>query len=210
MPISISAIMSKVEAFSKTPEGKRRMNDTISSIRTGGGKGKRTAAGSEVLTITDMSVKADELVLSVKRAAQGFAAESGAIYGIPPHVMAEIDTLSHTAPTELPGGDYCVDLYFAGNLHRDSLDDSYSGVDNIIALFNNGYHASNYVYGFWDGHSYTGEYNALRSGFGNNFAYVRSRKDRPQLHFMQAAVNDFNRNYTARYGAKAVLSDEYE
>ena len=72
---------------------------------------------------------------------------------------------------------------FFENLHRESLvPGRYSGVDNIVALFNNGYVASNYVRGIWKGH--------------NNNKPIRSKIGRETLGFMQEglrmATNDVN------------------
>lgn len=73
---------------------------------------------------------------------------------------------------------------------RDSL---YSGgVTNIVALLNNGYHASKYVYGNWHGEN------------------IRSLKDRKGLHFMQDAIKEFNAKYGAKYGCKAELAEIYK
>ena len=85
----------------------------------------------------------------------------------------------------------------------------YEGVDNIVALFNNGYHAKNFVYGWWDGHKATGD-GVLRSGVDTDFAYVRSKKEREALRFIQQAVMDFNASYGAEYGVTAVEGIIYQ
>ena len=102
-------------------------------------------------------------------------------------------------------------VYFEDDLHRDSLDNElgYDGIKNIVALFNNGYHAKNYVYGWWDGHRATGD-GVLRSGYDNDFAWVRSKKEREPLRFIQQAVADFNASYGAEYGVTAIAGTAYE
>lgn len=78
-------------------------------------------------------------------------------------------------------------------MYRPSLNPAkYGGVDNIVALFNNGYKASDYVYGNWHGNR------------------VRSTISRPGLNFMQEAVSDFNGGYGAANDIVAKLSGEYE
>lgn len=73
---------------------------------------------------------------------------------------------------------------------RDSL---YSGgVFNIVALLNNGYHASKTVYGEWHG------------------KIIRSLKDREGAYFMQKAINEFNAKYSIEYGCNAELAKIYE
>ena len=57
-----------------------------------------------------------------------------------------------------------------------------------MALFASGYHARNYAYGWWSGHS-GGNY---RGGTAANGAYVRSLKDRPKSSFIRDAVLAFN------------------
>ncbi len=81
------------------------------------------------------------------------------------------------------------------SLRRDSLyKDKYpEGVDNIIALFDNGYKARKPVYGFWNTAGKT----------------VSSVTERPALHFMQEAIDEFNAKYGSLYGCKAVLGKQY-
>lgn len=68
-----------------------------------------------------------------------------------------------------------------GSLQRDSLDlETYpEGLHNIVLLFAKGYHARDYVYGWWI------------DQYGNH-GNVRSRKDREPNDFLTQAVNEFN------------------
>lgn len=136
---------------------------------------------------------------------------TAAEYGLPESVMEHINGLESAGQIRKTPDGYEIALYFEGDLHRDSLDNDlgYEGVDNIVALFNNGYHARNYVYGWWEGHKATGD-GVLRSGVGTDFAWVRSKKEREPLHFIQQAVHDFNANYGADYGVTAVAGTAYE
>ena len=77
-----------------------------------------------------------------------------------------------------------------GNKHRDSLYPAgYSGVDNIVALFNNGYSARNTVYGLWHG------------------SKIKSLQSRDGLRFIQAAKQSFE---GAQIGNARVLSIEID
>lgn len=67
------------------------------------------------------------------------------------------------------------------------------GADNIVALMNHGYRAKNYVYGAWD---------------GAGGKRIRSRLERPGLHFLDAAVEEFNQQFAGQ--ARAILSEEYQ
>lgn len=93
-------------------------------------------------------------------------------------------------------GQYQIDIIFPSDaIRRDSLySDEYNGVDNIIALFNNGYKASNPVYGYW---------NTAKKR-------VRSTVSRPSLSFMQEAINEFNSTYGNQYACRAKLGEQYK
>ena len=89
------------------------------------------------------------------------------------------------------GGEMIATIPFEfGNKHRDSLYPAgYSGVDNIVALFNNGYQASNTVYGSWHGKK------------------IKSLQARDGLHFVQAAQRSFE---GAQIGDAHVISIEID
>ena len=126
--------------------------------------------------------------------------------------MNHFDSLDY-AIEDSGSGDYECYIYFTDDLSRNSLetDDSQGeGINNIVALFNNGYVASAPKYGWWNGHSPTGE-SVYRSGQNNNSAYVRSTQARPSLHFMQAAIEDFYKKYKSKYKMSVLLNgSEYD
>lgn len=201
MNISMASIMSKAKAFSESPEGKRRMEACIEKYKMEGRT--ETAAGSKIVT-EKMMWEAVSKFLYVMRT-------TAADYDLPESVIRHINSMeSSSRITKTPEG-FEIYLYFGGDLHRDSLDNDlgYEGIDNIVALFNNGYHAKNYVYGWWDGHRATGD-SVLRSGPYNDFAWARSKKEREPLRFIQQAVADFNANYGAGYGVTAVAGRYYQ
>lgn len=193
--------MNKVSAYAKSSAGKEKMSKCIRQYADSGVK--QTAAGDKILT-EDAMWEAVSKFLYVMRV-------TAAEYDLPESVMAHINSMESSGRiTETPDG-FEVYLYFGGDLHRDSLENDlgYDGIDNIVALFNNGYHAKNYVYGWWNGHRATGD-GALRSGVDTDFAWVRSKKEREPLRFIQQAVMDFNANYGAEYGVTAVAGTAYE
>lgn len=201
MNINIDSIMSKVSAYAQSSAGKEKMNKRIQQYVSSGVK--QTAAGDKILT-EDKMWEAVSKFLYVMRV-------TAAEYGLPESVMEHINGLESAGQIRKTPDGYEIALYFEGDLHRDSLDNDlgYEGVDNIVALFNNGYHARNYVYGWWEGYKATGD-GVLRSGVGTDFAWVRSKKEREPLHFIQQAVHDFNANYGADYGVTAVAGTAYE
>ena len=163
----------------------------------------KTGAGDDVVSLKAMESAARILANSIIMSAES--------HDLPESVMKNIRSIACTKPYPVSNGVYRVDLYFTDDLSRESLySEQYDGVVNIIALFNNGYLASDTVYGFWDHHDYTGEWNTLRTLPGDDFAYVRSKIGRPALQFMQNAVNDFNTKYNGKYNAVATLDDIYQ
>lgn len=205
--INLSGIDSKVKAWSKSPEGKKRLQEHVRGM-AGKGSGK-TAAGSSYLGEKDFIRAAEEMVAFVKSAA--------ASAGLPSSVMDNINSLTYTKPYQDKDGMMRIDLYFAdgltGDLSRESLySDSpkakrRDGVDNIIALFNNGMDASVYAYGFWMHHQPTSE--RIPISFVDESIYVRSVKHRDALLFMQNAVSAFNEKYSASSVSAKLDEDEY-
>lgn len=182
MSINMGSIMGKVRAYANSPEGKARMksyvNGQIASGKT------TTDSGAQVVNLAEMEGAAAALANMVISAA--------ASSGVPGSVMAAVSSISSTAPYKVSDTGYRIDLFFTANLHRESLySEGYDGVHNIIALFNNGYMASNTVYGLWHGKN------------------IRSKIAREPLDFMQSAVSQFNASYGGTYHAVATLSGEY-
>lgn len=146
-----------------------------------------TAAGDRLVSDKTMWEAAVKFIDIMKQTARSF--------DLPESVMAHIENMYSGSIVQTPRG-YEVPLYFWGDLHRDSLENDlgYNGVDNIVALFNNGYHARNYVYGRWSSHDIT----------------VRSKKERDALRFIQQAVRNFNNSYGSKYNVTAVAGTAYE
>lgn len=194
--ISESAIMGKLQAYANTTVGKRRMKACIENAQS---TGKQLASGDKVVSVKQMTEMANALAEMIRRRLPESIADVG-------------NTLVSTAPVKHPDGSYEVVLRFDPSaLHRDSLDNDlgYDGINNIVALFNNGYHAKNYVYGWWDGHRPTGD-SLFRSGqVQGDYAWVRSEKEREALQFMQDAAEEFNTVYGSKYGIIVELGSDY-
>ena len=198
--INIGSIMQKVDAYGRSVNGKLRMKECIERYAAEGVN--KTAAGDKVITETEMWKAAAKLISVLKSTAQSC--------DLPASVMQHFDSLHCSEIYEMPDGSSVIYIYFGGDLHRDSLySEGYDGIDNIVALLNNGYHARNYVYGWWEGHSPTGDNSYRSGGFDSNDAWVRSRKDRNGLGFIQQAVQDFNGNYGADFNVTAIAGDDY-
>lgn len=164
----------------------------------------RTNGGTKLVTketVLELAVKLRKLII-----------KHAEIANVPASVMDNIRSLVCTAPyKDSTGSSLVIDLYFTDNLHRDSLyEDGYpDGISNIIALFNNGYLASDFVYGWWDGHRSTGDESGYRSFHVDNSAFVRSKIALPGLQFLQDAVEEFNTTVGSDYMVTVKLDDIY-
>lgn len=196
MAINEADIMGRLQAYAKTAAGKKRMKECIENAQN---TGKPLASGTVVIGKTKMTEMANAFADMIRRRLPESISEVG-------------NTLSVSEPTKNPDGSYEVVLCFDHNaLHRDSLesDFGYDGIDNIVALFNNGYHARNYVYGWWNNHKPSGE-SVYRSGIGEgDYAWVRSKKEREALQFMQDATSEFNSTYGTKYNVTVQLGIDY-
>lgn len=186
--VDMASILKKVEDWEKSDTGQKRMKATIDKyIRT---NVKTTQAGDSVLTINRMKEMSNILIRTfVKHSA-----------GLPSSVAAHFGSLKATPPKRLSDGSYSIEISFADDLSRASLQPyDYGGARNIIAIFNNGYpnnggssEAISHVSGFWHGE------------------YVHARGSREGLHFMQAAVDEFNGTYGSVYDVYVTLASVYE
>lgn len=186
--INVLSISSKLKDYANSTVGKNEMKDTLRAYRdTGVGK---TNAGSSVPTVNDMHAIALDLIRQLKIMARQL--ETGGVF--PQSVADHFDSLSVLSIEERPDGSYVAYIAFDDDLSRDSLlcvgsnqsgsgydawvDRTGSGVDNIVALFDNGYSAKQ-VFGFWE----------------NAGIFTPSRASRPHLGFMQAELDDFKIKY---------------
>jgi hypothetical protein len=204
MTISADALQNAAQKYAESPAGKKRIKAYLKEART---KGAVLPGGKRVASVTEMTWLAEEfrkIILS----------------RIPSAIQTPAQTLSAGSPRTRSDGGYEVVLGFNPSaVERNSLREDgewdykgepYSGIINIVALFNNGYRASNYVYGYWDGHSSTsGSVGDSRNAAGSGFAWIRSKKEREALRFMQDAVAEFNGKYGAKYGVEARLGSMY-
>jgi len=195
--ISDSAIMNKVNQFTNTSEGKKRIEKVIAKHRD---SGKPLASGQRIVSVDEMKNLADILVETIRK-------------HLPDSIRNIGDTLIGSQPIKRKDGSYEICIQFSKHaLRRGSLfDDGYDGIENIVALLNNGYRASNYVYGYWDGHKSSGKAaSELRNASGDNYAWIRSKKEREALQFMQKAIIEFNTIYGEKYNTTAELGSVYK
>ena len=187
---NMDSIRKKLEDWERSEKGQKKIQGTIDRyIRT---NKSRTDTGGRVITKAEIKNAAAKLVALVKSYARG--------YNLPESVIAHFDSLTVTSTAQTEDGSYAVEINFTDDLSRESLQpDKYGGVDNIIAIFNNGYPADrnrseaiSHVHGWW----HNKETQALEY--------------RPGLYFLQDAVNDFNESYGIALGMYAELGTVYE
>lgn len=91
-------------------------------------------------------------------------------------------------------GSYTVWLSFDTEGARSpSFYDGYNGIYSVILprLLNTGFHTSNYIYGMWHGKK------------------TRSLRDRMGYHFLEEAVEEFNRKHSGLSKAIYIKRDAY-
>jgi len=182
--ISAAALQNKCIAWANTPAGKKRVKAVIEEARKGG---RKLVLPNELMT--------EQKARSMARILIGMIRAS-----LPESIASVGSTLSIASITDTGDG-FKVEISFDhAALHRDSLTrtdggPTYGGIDNIVALFNNGYNTG--------GKTVTGEWQT----HGN--VVVESVPVRPSLRFMNDAVSQFNSKYGSKYNVTATLSGEY-
>lgn len=180
-------ILEKLSKYSRTPTGGKRIARFVSEKRD---HGSTFANGQVAIGKKQMTEMANALADMIRAK-------------LPPSISSVGDTLSATPPIKLTNGDYKIVLSFdKAALPRDSLAKGrgFDGIDNIVALFNNGYSKDKIgrVWGKWVSHD----------------IYIHNKESWEGQHFMQAAVDQFNSTYGTKYGTTVSivvnLNDDYK
>ncbi len=184
--MNMRSIMGKVRAFNESPEGKRRIRECLEKYRKEGRT--VTEAGDKLVSEAKMREAAARFIQVLRETARDIE--------LPESVMSHFNSLEYSGPHEMPDGSRTIYVYFADDLHRDSLQpDRYGGVDNIIAVLNNGYDEHENMAKVW------GVWHGMR---------IHALTERTGLHFIQRAVDDFNGNYGSEYRVVAKAEDIYQ
>lgn len=174
--VNMESILAKAKAYTNSAEFQKQLESKTDEIILTGG-GTPTGAFGAAISIAGASAAADKFieVLQGEIKSLGGTIEAG---------------LAHGSPYKVGKNRYQIAIWFSGELSRESLVPSkYGGIDNIIALFNNGYTASNRVYGTWHGQQ------------------IASLQHRDALGFISSAVNNFMGNYGNEYGVLDISVD---
>lgn len=179
--INMKSILAKAQACTASAELQKKIEAKIDQVMlTGGG-----APGGAAISTAGASAAAGkfiEVLQNEVKSLGGGGSYSGG--GLGDTAVSAATSLEHGAPQKVGKNKYQIDVWFSGDLHRDSLaPDKYDGVDNIVALLNNGRKRTDgSAYGLWHGHEIVG----LRYRSGANF--------------ISSAVHNFMANYGTEYG----------
>ncbi len=195
--INMASIMSKVRAYAKTNECKKRSQEYIAQCRQAGRS--TTESGETIITEEIMCRAAETMIATLRQIAQE--------HQLPASVQEHFNSLEYSQPRVVgnQGEAYQVDIWFSDDLSRMSLliptgkragQRTGDGIQNIVSLFDTGYSASNSVFGTWDGHEEAG--------------VIRSRSQLDGKHFMSQAVDSFNRAWSEIYGVRAMIAADTE
>ena len=168
-----------IEAFLSTQVQQKKLRQHYLAAIRRGGSGGTAFAQQDALRYAEEAKRF--IIASLPDELKGGSA----------HPISESDL--QVGPVEItPSGDFLIRMWWNPTaVHRESLyEEEYDGIDDIVQLFSNGYHAKSYAYGWWDGHS--GRY-SLRGT--ENSVWVRSRISRDPKPFLEAAVAAFNSVY---------------
>ena len=183
--------MDKVKKFSKTDNGKRVIKDKIKSyVETGG--------NSIVPSKSNMLYEAEKLKRSILGVVQDLVASGE----LPECIYQIVNEMNIGAPLEHNGFGasddfvYKIDMWFNEDMinrqslmHVDNRDvRTGSGINNIVALFNNGVDTDKTVFGIWENH------------LGEEIFVSQSKNKRPALRFMQDGVYAYRKYLIGEYG----------
>ena len=163
------------------------------------GKAKLKSLGVGIYTPEEMRAIAERLsqdligaFLSIQRAAHHAGGEAGFETKGMQIRMLKNNKVRIAIPPSLLRRESLIGVYNdGGEKYRPTGD----GIDDIFALFTQGWHASNYVYGAWDdAYAEWGERRFHHNG-GNDRSWIRSRKDYPGNPFIATVVNRYMAEY---------------
>lgn len=211
MALNMRAIMGKVNQYSKSKDGTTKQSAAIQYAME---------HGHGVLASGARCISDDTMERAVSRFIHVLC-ETGRSFGLPQSVMNHLETADIAGGLRIENGEGVARIYFGGDMSRPSLYEEYEGPHgergaiNIVAILNNGYHAKKHVYGAWTGHDNDSSKSSdIRTGWrwdggSTRFVdpFIRSRKDREGLHFIQQAIDDFNGNYGAEYNVVARIEN---
>lgn len=167
--INMDSILSKAKTHMNSSTGQTKVNNIVSKVMLG-----KIRLQSQNITHTPEEAAAK--FINVLRNSIGSS-------GLSEGAIDAISNIEHGSAHKIGENTYIIDVYFAGDMSRPSLDEAtYGGINDLVALFNNGVdHTMRPVHGTWHGKE------------------VWSKTVIPGTHFIEQAVTDFMGNYSSEY-----------
>ena len=193
--IDFSRILDKAKKYTETGKSKKEKDKIVAGALLGR---ITLGAGSNLRdNIENASSAADKFIVVLRNEIGNHIGSDYSKGQFSELARDVLDDITHSAPYS-DGDKVYVDIMFTDDRHRDSLDPSYEGIDNIIALLNNGYNANGAVFGDWIDHNNVEHEDAW------------SVRRRGGAHFIEQAVTDFWGNYATDYNVIDIkVAEEY-
>lgn len=180
--INMSSILAKAKNCMNSAQHQSKIEQKTDGIIMTGGVVSGGAGHS--ITIAGASMAAAKFIEVLQNEIRSLGAGGGYANGkLGGTAVGALTQLEHGSVQKIGKNKYQIEVWFADDLHRDSLaPDEYDGVKNIAALLNNGYSAGNTVYGTWH---------------GNQTASITQRDG---ARFIESAIHNYMANYASEYG----------
>lgn len=167
--INMASILAKSKAYVQSDAGQSKVNNVVNKVMLGN---IRLQSGGNTHTPEEVAAKFIEVLRNSIDSA-----------GLSDGAIGAMSNIEHSSAHSIGHNTYIISVYFVGDMTRPSLDEAkYGGIDDIVALFNNGVdHRMRPVHGEWRGHE------------------TWSKTVIPGTHFIEQAVTDFMGNYASEY-----------
>lgn len=189
--INMTSIKSKLDKYKNTDEYKKKERAAVDDYMLNGtseGKPKK------VLPLDKIGDKFIMTLLDqIEQAKAPTSTHLSGFLGV--DAIDALKPWKASSPQKIGENRYTIEINFDGERFRPSLEpETYSGVNNIVALLNNGYSTNGFhrVFGSWHGND------------------IWSIPYRTEVGFMQDAEYAFMRSFGKRYGVKEItINPEY-
>ena len=177
--VNWSSILSKAEACMKTPEKKNEVKKIVDDYML---------SGNKLSNSSNTIAAADRFVEVLKQCIRDSAGTNYSAGELSQYAIDAVSNIKRGKVSARGNGSYSVVINFDGERHRDSLAPSLypEGVDDIVAILNNGYpedgHQMGVVSGVWHG------------------KHTFSLPNRNGAHFIEDAVSVFMTTEAAKFG----------
>lgn len=186
--IDMQSILKKAQAVMNTNAKQKEVSQLVDKIMLG----SFTLSTSKTGMIHTPEEAADKFISVLRQEILSHAGTNAANGDLGATAIEALSDLNFTAPKNIGGNRYQIEIYFENDLGRESLaPSSYpDGIQNIAALLNTGYSAGHVVRGVWHGED------------------ALSLRQRSGTHFIDNAIRDFMGNYAVDYGVLDITPNE--